>query len=117
MKVENAMITSTFLGYEEHGILTFLIELKGNGWGVGFGNCALDECSGGKRIPVSEGLECISTILKTVGVDKWEDLKGKYVRVETNGYDCTVTKIGHILKDKWFDLDEFFGRSRQKDSK
>ena len=29
MKIENAIIESTFLGYEDHGILTFVIGLKG----------------------------------------------------------------------------------------
>ena len=47
---------------------------------------------------------------KIVGVDKWEDLPGKYIRFEDNGCGFTVTKIGNIIKDKWFDLKEFFGK-------
>ena len=33
-------------------------------------------------------------------------LQGKYVRV--NIYNNNITKIGHITKNKWFDLKEFF---------
>ena len=46
-------------------------------------------------------------IMDTVGVDKWEDLKGNYCRVEydEHGY---VEKIGHIIKNKWFNVREFF---------
>lgn len=54
-------------------------------------------------------MEAISKIL-VVGVDKWEDLPGKYIRIEYNGLGSTVTKIGNIIEEKWFDLKEFFGK-------
>lgn len=47
-------------------------------------------------------------IMDTVGVERWEDLPGKYIRVESGGWGSTITKIGNIIKDKWFDLKEFF---------
>lgn len=45
------------------------------------------------------------------GVDKWEDLPGKYIRFEDNGWGSKTTKIGNIIADKWFDLKEFFGKA------
>lgn len=52
-------------------------------------------------------MSVIPEILKVVGVRKWEDLKGKYVRVETNGLGRTVTKMGNLIDDVWLDLDDF----------
>lgn len=37
-----------------------------------------------------------------------EDLPGKYIRFEDNGFGSTVTKIGNIVNDKWFDMKNFF---------
>lgn len=41
-----------------------------------------------------------------VGVSKWEDIKGRYVRVKQE--DRLVVGIGNIIKDKWFEPREFF---------
>lgn len=110
MKIENAIIESTFLGYEDHGILTFMIGLKGAGFGIGFGNVALDQWSEkeGRRVAHPKSMDCIAQILEVVGVDRWEDLKGKHVRIASNGLGSTVTRIGNIIEDKWFDLDQAF---------
>lgn len=40
---EHAVITSTTLGYEGHGILTFYLNCSGNSFGVGVGGYALDK--------------------------------------------------------------------------
>ena len=37
-------------------------------------------------------------------------LPGKYIRIEDNGLGSTITKIGNIIEEKWFDLKEFFGK-------
>lgn len=39
----------------------------------------------------------------------WEDLLGKYCWVKTD-YQ-TVSVIGNIIKEDWFDLEDFFTRS------
>ena len=53
-------------------------------------------------------MKAVSEILNVVGVDKWEDLPGKYIRFEDNGWGSTVTKIGNIIDNKWFDMKNFF---------
>ena len=53
-------------------------------------------------------------IMDVVGVRRWEDLKGQYIRYEDHGWGSTVTVIGNIIKDKWFDIDKFF-KENQKD--
>lgn len=44
--------------------------------------------------------------IAVVGVAKWEDIKGHYVRVKQE--DRLVVGIGNIIKDKWFEPREFF---------
>lgn len=93
MEIKNAKITGTMLGYEDHGILTCMIDLDYGGSGQGFGGYQLSDGHDLHRH--------ITQILKTVGVEKWEDLKGKYVRVVAE--HSKVHRIGNLLEEKWFD--------------
>ncbi|HEM6454695.1 TPA: hypothetical protein U2D46_000501, partial [Streptococcus suis] len=43
-----------------------------------------------------------------VGVSTWEDLPGKHIRIESDGFGDRVTKIGNLIKDDWLDFDTFF---------
>lgn len=72
----NAKIKSTMLGYEDHGILTCFLMLEQDGSGQGFGGYRLDAPHNKPSIFTDFW---IKKILWVVGVDKWEDLKGKYV--------------------------------------
>jgi hypothetical protein len=113
MEIENGKIRSTMLGTEDHGIFTCFIDIDFDGSGQGFGGYGLDSWSKkhDRRIGTAYGLEFIKHILDVVGVEKWEDLVGKYIRVK---HDMTkIESIGHITKNKWFDprndLAEFEG--------
>lgn len=110
MEIKNAKISSTMLGREDHGIMTFMIYIDAFGFTCGIGGYCLDEFNPTTRTRVfrAESMEVISKILEVVGVDKWEDLPGKYIRIEDNGIGSIVTKIGNIIEDKWFNLTEFF---------
>lgn len=113
--IENARITSTMLGKEDHGIMTFDIFLDfGNGQ-CGFGGYALDgwDDKKNKRVASGVGLQAIIEILDVVGVSKWEELPGKYVRCESEGWGGRVLSIGNIIKDKWFNIGEFFKKSKE----
>lgn len=112
MEIKNAKIKSTMLGREGHGVMTFMIYINAYGFSCGVGGYCLDEFNPATQTRVfrAESMEAISKVLEVVGVDKWEDLPGKYIRFEDNGWGSTVTKIGNIIEDKWFDLKEFFGK-------
>ena len=112
MEIKNAIIQSTMLGREDHGIMTFMIYIGADGFNCGVGGYCLDEFDSATQTRVfrAESMEAISKVLKVVGVDEWEDLPGKYIRFEDNGLGSTVTKIGNIIKNEWFDLKEFFGK-------
>lgn len=115
-KIENALITGTMLGEEGHDILTAYIFLEGGGWGCGFGGYALDQFvkAAERRLPTAAGLFFITEVMRTVGVEKWEDLKGKYCRAETEGLGGKITKIGHITKDVWFDPAQMFAEWKDR---
>lgn len=110
MEIKNAKISSTMLGREDHGIMTFMIYIDACGFACYVGRYCLDEFNPATQTRVfrEESMEVISKILEVVGVDKWEDLPGKYIRIEYNGFGSTVTKIGNIIEEKWLDLEEFF---------
>ena len=108
--LENVKIINTFLGKEEHGILTWYLTVKGDGFVVSIGGYCLDKYDENKRkrIAYHKSFELIDRILEVVGVSTWEELQGKYIRVKINGFGCRVTKIGNLIKDDWLDVDTFF---------
>lgn len=114
--IKNARITSTMLGREDHGIMTFMIHIDAGNFSCGVGGYCLDEFNPATQTRVfrAKSMKAISEILNVVGVDKWEDLPGKYIRFEDDGWGSTVTKIGNIINDKWFDMKKFFGEGGEK---
>lgn len=119
MEIRNAKITSTMLGREDHGILTFMVFVEFGCSGCGIGGYAIDQYDRGtgKRVFSGNGLEAISKILETVGVDKWEDLPNKYIRVKDNGWGSTIDEIGSLMEEKWFNIREFFANNNEKEKK
>lgn len=95
-RIKNAEIRNTFLGYEDHGIPTYLLQLTYGDGTQAFGMYDL------------RGVGCrhIIRILDTVGVKSWEELPGSVLRVKTKPdkfHTGTISAIGHFLKDEWFD--------------
>lgn len=107
LEIKNAKIVSTNLGFEDHGIFTAHIRLAGDGWGVTVGGYSLDGPTFGSQEMAEKCAGFIPEILRVVGVDKWEDLPGKYIRIESERIG-PVSKIGNITEDKWLDFDEYF---------
>jgi hypothetical protein len=108
METKNAVIESTMLGYESHGLLTFMLHLDYGGSGQGAGGYRLDRYDKEKQktLGTAIGLGAIAEVLKVVGVDKWEDLQGSHIRAKCS--HSKVYAIGHLLEDKWLNFEEFF---------
>lgn len=107
-EILNAKITNTKLG-EDHGCLTANLFLEGDGWGCTFGGYCLDHWYsyvGKHHSP--DGYGAIIELMKTLEVESWEELNGKYVRVEIEGWGGNIIKIGHLLKNKWFSWKDYF---------
>lgn len=115
-EILNAKITGVSLSMADHGCLTFWINLEGSGWGVSVGGYAIGHgyLGADEFDACGDGLEAMMRIMDTVGVERWEDLKGKYVRVKSEGWGSTAHTIGNVLEDKWFDVDKFFKEKRNE---
>lgn len=114
--IENAKITSTSISMADHGCLTIWITVEGDGWGVNVGGYVDGKGYLGAKHFEGNGAAIVKImkIMDVVGVDKWEDLEGKYVRVKLRGYGETVDEIGNILEDRWINFRDFY---KDNDSK
>ena len=106
IKIKNAIIKSTHLGKEDHGIMSATVILDYGGAQQGFGGYSLDAFNEkkDKRVGGEYGMRFIMELMEAVGVTKWEDLPGTHVRVK-----CELSKvheIGHILRDNWFNPED-----------
>ena len=110
--IKNALIKNIDLSMADHGCLTLAMTLEGGGWGVVYGGHCLGKGYLGADDDFFDGsaagMEYLIRIMDTVGVEKFQDLKGKYVRVALKGWVNSVNIIGNIIKDKWFDAETFF---------
>lgn len=99
-EIENAKITETLLGIEDHGCMTIMLTLElSSGGSIGFGGYNL---TGGDSL-----YKHTKTILGIVGVDYWEKVKGKYIRIKKEaGYHGKIIAIGNLMEDKWFNPKE-----------
>lgn len=109
-EISNAKITGVTLSMGHHGCLTFDLHLESNkfcvafgGYCIGHGYLGADHFDGSPK-----GLEAMMRIMDTVGVERWEDLEGKYIRYKDYGWGSGVEEIGNIIENKWFNIKEFF---------
>ena len=110
MTIENARITSTSISMADHGVLCISFGVRGDGWGCnvgqwvnGVGHLGAHEWKGN-----GSAIVAMMKIIDTVGVEKWEDLPGKLIRVKSEGRGSTIDEIGNIIEDKWFNLRKFY---------
>jgi len=107
IEIKNAIISSASLDTGDRGLLTSWIYLDYGGSGQGFGGCALYlPKSFNHHEMLSPAGHFIFRVMEVAGVEKWDDLKGKTVRVKAE-HD-KVHAIGNIVKEDWFDPSEDF---------
>lgn len=95
LEVKNVEIVNAEIEIEAHGLMTFNLLVKCEGFGVNLGGY------------VGFNDNIIRAILDTVGVSKWSQLKGKYCRIKTE-WGSSVKDIGNIVDDKWINLQELY---------
>lgn len=93
--IRNATITKLSLGPEDHGILTCYL-------GLDYGD-GMHQSFGGYNIRTNAGW-WIENLLETFGINEWNKLMGKNIRVrlDDDTLNGRIIEIGHIINDKWF---------------
>lgn len=109
-KIENAKINSVDLSMEDHGCMTLSVVLEGKGWCCTYGGYCLGHgYLGAKTFDGDDkSMPYIMQIMDTVGVSRFNNMVGKYIRVATKGWGDVIKIIGNIIEDKWFDPESFF---------
>lgn len=111
-QIENARIKSVDLSIADHGCMTLEMTIEGDGWGVVYGGRVLGKgylgCDDEFFEGSAAGMESIIRIMDVVGCERFNEMKGEYLRVATEGWGGRVEIIGNIVQDKWFDAKSFF---------
>lgn len=122
-KAHVATIRSTRLGWQDHGIFTADVQLEWDGGGVSVGGYSLDtpeKDAAGKhlgRVGTAFGLDQVMQIVKIVGVENWESLKGKQVYVlfaPDGGWGSTAAGLANLSSGKALILKEHSEAWREK---
>ena len=111
MEIKNALITYADLSMADHGLFTLRIGIQFDecvhteigGYVLGRGYVGASQFEGSPK-----GIEEIMRIMDVVGVDRFSELEGKYIRIVDEGWNKPIKKFGNIIKDKWFDYEEFY---------
>lgn len=106
MAIKNAIIEKVSLSKADHGLLSGWVYLDYGGSGQGFGGYNLYVPKRKLKDAGNYAGHFIWRVLEIVGVERWEDLQGKPIRVD--GDHSGIKAIGHILEDKWFNPSEEF---------
>ena len=101
IETKNAVIESATLSFGDRGFLDCSLTLDYGGSGQGFGGYVLYVPKSWKHHKLqSPAGHFIFRVMEVAGVDNWDALKGRTVRVRAE--HSQVHAIGHIVKDDWF---------------
>lgn len=107
----NAQISDANLVITEDGMLRPYLVLSGNGWSVRYGDKyaigTIDKNTAEFKA-YDKGLELLTKLMSLVETATFNGLIGKYIRVAVLPQVVEVSVIGHIVEDKWFDIQDFF---------
>lgn len=109
-QVKNAVIEKAIIDTGDRGLLTAWLQLDYGGMGQGFGGHALylPESYDHHELKSFAG-HFIFRCLEIAGVDCWDRLPSKTIRVRTE--KGLIKAIGHIVKDDWFCPEDDFSKT------
>lgn len=111
-EIKNAIIESMTITSDDHNLLTVWLYLDYGGCSQGFGGYSLYLPKSYKHHTEKGDFagHFIFRCMEIAGVGKWENIKGKTVRVKSN--HSQIEAIGHIVKDDWFNPSEDFKKMK-----
>ncbi len=113
-----AQIESASITIERGFILSCWLQLNYGGSGQGFGGYFFMLGKTSAHYESAKNFNAagiyIMRILEIAGVESWNELKGKTIRVEKTDEWGSILRIGHIIKDDWFDPKEELNKKEQK---
>lgn len=100
----NGLVKSADLIKEDHGMLTFLVDLQGPGWGQGFGTYNLQGYRGvrGKGFVIGSSLGCTMLLCLLDVFNAWSLIKLAGAPCRVYRTHSQVVAIGDFLEDRWF---------------
>lgn len=118
--VKNAIIEDVTIDMGDRNLLTVWLHLDyGDGLYQGFGGYSLYLSKAyrhhGECQQHNYAGHFIYRCMEIAGVENWKDIKGKSIRVESegeNGFSSKIVAIGHICKDDWFNPSEDFNKMK-----
>lgn len=116
IKIKNALIESTTIDTGDRGLLTAWLTLDyGDGGHQGFGGFALYLPKDYSHYTEKGDFagHFIFRCMQIAGVESWDKIKGKSIRVKHEGtsvFSSKIIAIGHITKNDWFNPSEDFKR-------
>jgi hypothetical protein len=115
--IKNAIIDDMSIDDGDRGLLTAWLFLDYGGTHQGFGGISLYLSKDYTHHKLSCGFagHFIYRCMEIAGVNKWQNLKGKSIRVKlsNDGFGASIISIGHIIKDDWFNPSEDFNSQKQ----
>lgn len=106
-EVKNAVIKKAEITADDHGILSAWLHLDYGGSCQAFGGYALYLPSSFSHYEIkSYAGHFIWRCLEIAGVENWDQLQGKTIRVKSSL--SRIDAIGHIVNDDWFFPSEDF---------
>lgn len=94
-QIENGTITGADIFVEDHGCLTFSLDIEFDGSRQAYGGYSLDNDKGGPWI---------HKLLDALKVNAWSQLKGRTIRVRRDNTGGLIRAVGHAVKDSWFEV-------------
>ena len=120
LHAEIGKIESTFLGYEDHGILTAYIQFDFGSSGQSAGGMMFSWRPQGEKEQFTDaGMAFVSGVLKACGVIQWEKLVGRTVFVlREKAYD-KIIGIRPLPTEKgreflFSEMDELYAKYKEK---
>ena len=115
LNIQNAVIKSAYINIKR-GSLDMWLDLDYGGTCQGFGGWSLYLGSDyDHHALLSVAGHHIFRTMNIAGVEKFDDLKGRCIRVKSDY--AKIHSIGHIIKDDWYNPTEDFEKALKKDEK